>query len=240
MRKRSSNHAHLPPYTPFDGPPRHPHSHAFSNPTSFNGFSPHPFSPAQGLEYVTAHVSRGVCSSPRSPSLWPSSARRKVIATATCRHARPCVYARILRRVDLSSLIVRSRKWLGFPLFTRRLCFSIEGMRCRGPLLAVALSSRTRRREAANDMMQTNDTPKPYNDTQLHSRSGRSTGCAGRPACASNGSRSIFVSRRASAPKRTPHNTNLDGGVRLRASSASSRSAWRSLPACPKSCRFWA
>ena len=137
-------------------------------------------------------------------------------------------------------VIVRSRKWLGFPLFTRRLCFSIEGMRCRGPLLAVALSSRTRRREATNDMMQTNDTPKPYNDTQLHSRSGRSTGYAGRPACASNGSRSIFVSRRASAPKRTPHNTNLDGGVRLRASSASPRSAWRSLPACPKSCRLWA
>ena len=123
-----------------------------------------------------------------------------------------------------------------FPFIHEAVMFSIEGMRCRGLLLALAVSSRTRRREAANDMMETNDTPKPYNDIQLHSRSGRSTGCADRPACASSGSRSIFVSRRASAPKRTLHNTNLDGGVRLRASSASSRSAWRSLPACPKSC----
>ena len=181
--------------------------------------------------------------SPVSQSV-PSSARRKVIATATCRHARACVYARILRRVDLSSLVVRSRKCLGFSLFARRLCFSIEGMRCCGLLLAIAVSSRTRCREAANDMMQTNDKPKPHNDIQLHSWSGRSTGCADRPACASSGSHSIFVSRCASAPKRTQHNTNLDSGVRLRASSASSRRAWRSLPACPKSClkscRFWA
>lgn len=69
----------------------------------------------------------------------------------------------------------------------------------------------------------------PYTDTQQHSRLRSATGCAGRSSCSSSGSSSFFVSRRALAPKRTPHNTNLDRDVHLRAGGASSRSAWHPL-----------
>ena len=102
------------------------------------------------------------------------------------------------------SLVVRPRMWLGFSLFTRR-------------LRSVAVSRNTRCGEAVNDMMQTNDKPMPYRDINQHSRLRSSTGCAGRSSCFSSGSSSIFVSRRSSAPQRTPQNTNLDHGVRLRA-----------------------
>lgn len=70
----------------------------------------------------------------------------------------------------------------------------------------LCVSSGKQRVEAANDMMQTNDKPKPSNDIQLHARSRRSTSCADRPAYASSGSRSLFVPRRVSAPERTTHN----------------------------------